>query len=196
MGKAAVPESGTRNRTRSAILKAAASVFARTRSATLADVAEAAEVGRSTLHRYFADRDDLINSVVADSYQAIQQTVANANVEYGTPLDAMRRLVAGMVELGDRLLFLFGDPRLAEQYAENEPDQPPVVQPVIELIQRGQRDGVFTSEVSAVWIQHVIWSLVYTACEMSGRAMMSRHEATSTVIRTIEHGVVRTAAED
>jgi AcrR family transcriptional regulator len=196
MPRAAVHESGTRNRTRSAILSAAASVFARNRSATLADVAEAAEVGRSTLHRYFADRDELINSVVADSYQAIQQSVVNADVEHGAPLEAMRRLVAGMVELGDRLLFLFGEPRLAEEYIEREPDQPPVVRPVIQLILRGQQDGVFTSEVSAEWIQHVLWSLVYTACEMSGRNMMSRHEATSTVIRTFEHGVVQPAAGD
>jgi AcrR family transcriptional regulator len=91
MTRAHVSESGTRYRTRRAILNAAASVFARNRSATLADVAEAAEVGRSTLHRYFADRDDLINSVVADSYQAIKQSVVYADVERGEPIEAMRR---------------------------------------------------------------------------------------------------------
>lgn len=189
-----VPESGTRSRTRRAILAAAASVFARSRSASLADVAEAAEVGRSTLHRYFTDRDDLIGSVVADSYQAIQKSIVDADVAHGAPLDAMRRLVAGLVELGDRLLFLFGDPRLAEEYAERQPDEPPVVLPVIELIQRGQREGVFAPDFSADWIQHVLWSLVYTGCEMAGRGMMSRHDVTSTVIRTFERGVVHPRA--
>jgi AcrR family transcriptional regulator len=32
-------------------------VLARDPTATLADIAQAAGVGRSTLHRYFADRD-------------------------------------------------------------------------------------------------------------------------------------------
>jgi AcrR family transcriptional regulator len=188
-----VPESGTRNRTRRAILEAAVSVFAHNRSATLADVAAAADVGRSTLHRYFPDRDELINSVVADSYTAIERSVVEAHIEQGSPLDAMRRLVATLVELGDRLLFLFGDPRLAEEYSSREPDKPPIVQPVIQLIERGQRDGVFDSEVGAQWIQYVLWSLVYTGCEMSGHGMMSRHEVTSTVIRTFERGVVSDA---
>jgi AcrR family transcriptional regulator len=196
MTRAHVSESGTRYRTRRAILNAAASVFARNRSATLADVAEAAEVGRSTLHRYFADRDDLINSVVADSYQAIKQSVVYADVERGEPIEAIRRLVVGMVELGDRLLFLFGDPRMAEDYAASEPDEPPMATSVIELIKRGQGEGVFTSDVSPEWIQHVLWSLVYTGCEMSGRGMMSRHEIASTVIHTLEHGVVRAAGRD
>src|SRR5262245_59105737 len=100
-----VPESGTRNRTRRAILSAAASVFAGNRSATLADVAETAGVGRSTLHRYFADRDELIGSVVADSYRAIHRAIADADLTQGSAIDAMRRLVANLVELGDRLLF-------------------------------------------------------------------------------------------
>jgi len=188
-----VPESGTRNRTRRAILNAAASVFAHNRSATLADVAVAADVGRSTLHRYFPDRDELINSVVADCYTAIEQADVDAHVEQGKPLDAMRRLVAAMVELGDRLLFLFGDPRLAEEFANRKPEKPPIVQPVILLIERGQQEGVFDHAVDARWIQHVLWSLVYTGCEMSGQGMMSRHEVTSTVIRTLERGVVRDA---
>lgn len=59
-------ESGARGRTRRAILGAAASVLSRRRDATLADIA-AAEVGRSTLQRYFPDREMLLSAVVEDS---------------------------------------------------------------------------------------------------------------------------------
>ena len=53
-------ESATRTRTRQAILAAAVTVFARDPSAALGEVAAAAGVGRTTLHRYFAERSDLL----------------------------------------------------------------------------------------------------------------------------------------
>ncbi|MFJ8713121.1 TetR family transcriptional regulator [Streptomyces violaceus] len=60
-------ESGARGRTRRAILGAAASVLSRRRDATLADIAAAADAGRSTLQRYFPDREMLLSAVVEDS---------------------------------------------------------------------------------------------------------------------------------
>src|SRR5580698_9377023 len=88
------PRSGVRTRTRGAILAAAASVLARDRTATLPDIAEASGVSRTTLHRYFPDRESLIQATVKDSIQAIQQSVAGAVLDQGSSQDAMRRAVA------------------------------------------------------------------------------------------------------
>ena len=129
--------SGVRHRTRRAILGAAASVLARDRGATLAEVASAAGVGRSTLHRYFADREALIEAAIEDSLQALGQSMEDAALDQGPPLEAMRRLVAAMVGVGDRLLFLFGDPRVLE----GREGPMPTGRPVIELIERGQAEG-------------------------------------------------------
>ena len=96
------PMSGVRDRTRGAILAAAASVLARDRTATLSDIAEASGVGRTTLHRYFPDRESLIEATVKDSIRAIQQSVAEAVLDQGPALDAMRRAVAAMVAVGVR----------------------------------------------------------------------------------------------
>lgn len=49
-------------------------MLARDRTATLADIADAADVGRSTLHRYFADRAELVNAVILDSFQVVDQS--------------------------------------------------------------------------------------------------------------------------
>src|SRR5918995_1052203 len=70
--------SGVRDTTRRAILGAAASVLARDRAATLAEIAEAAGVGRSTLHRHFADREELVAAAVEDSLAALGQAVEGA----------------------------------------------------------------------------------------------------------------------
>lgn len=190
-GTASAP-SGTRNRTRRAILSAASSVLARDWSATLAEIADAAEVGRTTLHRYFPDRETLIKAAVEDSVEAIASSTAEAAIHEGPPLEAMRRLVAALVEVGDRLMFLFGDPRVLETYGvENDP---PLEDPVVALIRRGQEEKVFDPEVSPVWIRHVLWALVYTGLEEAESGRLPRHGITATVIRTFENGIaVRTS---
>jgi AcrR family transcriptional regulator len=176
---------GVRNRTRRAILSAAASLLARDRSATLADIAEAAEVGRSTLHRYFPDRQGLLEAVVEDSLETLDRAVEEAALDQGPPLEAMRRLFTAMVEVGDRILFLFGDPRVLEGRQDPEPSG----RPVIELIERGQAEGVFDGQVGASWIEHVLWALVYTAAEEAANGTLPRHGVTASAIRTFEHGI-------
>ena len=88
-----MPESRTKTRTRAAILTAAASLLARDRSATLAQIAEATEVGRSSLHRYFPDREILLHAVVEDSVRRLDRSIREAALGEGHP-----RLQAGRVD--------------------------------------------------------------------------------------------------
>lgn len=183
------PESGSRARTRRAILSATASVLARNRAATLPEIAEAAEVGRTTLHRYFPDREALIGAAIEDSVQAIGQAVTEAQIDQGPPLEAMRRLVMAHLNVGDRLMFLFGDPYVMRGHGVVEPEEPPWPDPMIELIERGQAQGVFDPQVGSEWIQRVLWALVYTGIEQVEKGRMPRHGVASTVIRTLENGI-------
>ena len=160
-------------------------MLARDRAAPRAHVAAAAEVGRSTLHRYFADREELVGAAVDDSLRVLGQSVAEAALDQGPPLEAMRRLVAAMVGVGDRLLFLFGDPRVLEGREEPAPTD----RPVLDLIERGQAEGVFDPEVSPGWVEQVLWALVYTAAEEANNGRLPRHGVTATVIRTLENGI-------
>jgi AcrR family transcriptional regulator len=177
-----------RGRTRRAILSAAASVLGRHYHATLADIADAAGVGRTTLHRYFSDRTALINAAIEDSVEAIEQSVADAALDQGCPVEAMRRLVTAMVTVGDRLVFLFGDPRVLESRGAADTPQPPD-DPVIALIKRGQAEGVFDPDATPAWIQRVLWSLVYTGYKDAHACGLPRHGIVSTVIRTLENGI-------
>ncbi|MBB5889473.1 TetR/AcrR family transcriptional regulator [Kutzneria kofuensis] len=176
-------DTGARSRTRRAILDAAATVLARHRGATLADIAEAAEVGRTTLHRYFPDREALLTAVVEDSWRTIEDATRDAAIDDGPPAEAMRRLVSAMVDAGDRLLFLFGDPRRSDDHPVPPQD------PILDLIRRGQADGAFDPGVSAEWIRTVVWGLVYAGCEAAGDGLLPRHGVTETVIRTLQNGI-------
>ncbi|MBL1120050.1 TetR/AcrR family transcriptional regulator [Streptomyces sp. 110] len=178
----------TRSRTRRAILGAAASVLGRDYHATLADIADAAGVGRTTLHRYFSDRTGLVSAAIEDSIAAIDESVTGAAIDQGSPIEAMRRLVTAMVAVGDRLVFLFGDPRVLEgRGTADTPD--PLHDPVITLIKRGQAEGAFDPDVTPAWIQRVLWSLVYTGYQDADACGLPRHGIVSAVIRTLENGI-------
>ncbi|ALG07408.1 TetR/AcrR family transcriptional regulator [Kibdelosporangium phytohabitans] len=177
-------------RTRSAILAAAASVLARDRTATLPQIAAAAGVGRTTVHRYYADRDTLIKAAVEDSAQVIGEAIGEARLDEGPPVEALHRLVTAYLSVGDRLVFLFNDPHVMQQYGVDQPEQPPSADPVMDLIERGQREGVFDDQSTAWWIQHVLWALVYTGIDEVSKGNLSRHGVAATVIRTLERGIL------
>jgi AcrR family transcriptional regulator len=107
-------------RTRAAILHATASVLAANRLATLPEIANAAGVGRTTLHRYFADRETLIYEATLDSIRVLLETANEAAVDQGPAIEAMRRVIAALVSVGDRVLFLFGDPAVLRNIPPSE----------------------------------------------------------------------------
>jgi TetR/AcrR family transcriptional repressor of lfrA len=105
-------EQGTRSRTRKAILDAAAVVLPKNPNASLADIAAAADVGRSTLHRYFADRAELIRALALHVHAAANAAIARAEPDCGPPHDALRRVVECQLDLGPIVPFVYNAPAL------------------------------------------------------------------------------------
>jgi AcrR family transcriptional regulator len=189
MSADAAEGSGARVRTQRAILDAAALVLARDRTATLPAIADAAGVGRTTLHRYFPDRESLIHATVEDSIGVVQRSLGDAALDEGPPVEAMRRAIAAMVAVGDRLMFLFGDPRALETYGATGAAMPSD-DPVRDLITRGQAEAVFDARLTAEWIQHVLWVVVLRGCVDADSGGLPRHGVAATVIRTLEGGIL------
>src|SRR5690349_9658725 len=100
-------EGGPRGRTRKAIIDAAMIVLAENPAAALSDVAAAAGVGRSTLHRYFPERADLIRAVALTVHELSNAAIVEAEPECGSPLAALRRVVEGQLELGPIVVYVF-----------------------------------------------------------------------------------------
>ncbi|GAB3267223.1 TetR/AcrR family transcriptional regulator [Kineosporia babensis] len=182
--------SPTRNRTERAILEAAASVLARDRAATLPQIAQAAQVGRTTLHRYFPDREKLLIAAAERALEAMDEAMMQAGADQGTPREAMHRVVAALCSTSDQIMFLWGDKcMLTEVIPRAAPHLSTDQDPVIDLIRRGQAAGDFDVEVGAEWIQQVLWGICYTAFEQVEAGTLAKHEVVPTVIRTLERGI-------
>jgi AcrR family transcriptional regulator len=178
--------SGARARTRQAILNAAIEVLARNQGASLGEIAIAADVGRTTLHRYFADRETLIYEATLDSIRVLTEAVDEAATEDGPALDAMRRFITAGVSIGERLVFIFGDPAVLRDIP---PAQSPNEEVVINLITRGQHEGVFDPDLDPTWIWHALYALILRGCEQAIAGALPRHTVAPLIIRTFERGV-------
>jgi AcrR family transcriptional regulator len=186
--------SGVQARTRAAILAATASALAMKRTATMPEIAAVAGVGRTTLHRYFADRETLIHEATLDSIRVLTDAVDEAATEDGPSLDAMRRFITAAVSIGERLVFLFGE---APVFLVGNPPVigkiPPARFPnealVVDLITRGQHEGVFDSDLDPTWIQHALYGLVLRGCEQAMAGALPRHTVAPLITRTFERGV-------
>ncbi|MFD7496743.1 TetR/AcrR family transcriptional regulator [Streptomyces sp. NPDC059832] len=188
--------SSARNRTERAVVTAAVSVWARDRAATLPQIAEAAEVGRTTLHRYFPEREGLVRAATEHALEVVGGSIAEAEPHRGHPLAAMRRVVAALASASEAIMFAFGDQSLLRDVAPTtEPDLPAPHDPVIELIRRGQAEGVFDDQLSAEWIQQVLWAVSYTAFEQVEQGALAKFDLIATVTRTLERGITAQAGE-
>lgn len=179
-----------KNRTERAIVAAAVRTWATERGATLPEIAEAAEVGRTTLHRYFPERDGLVRAAVEYALELMSVAIAEAQPATGHPLEAMRRVVAALASASEAIMFVFGDQSLVRDVVPTtEPDLPTPYDPVIVLIRRGQAEGVFDDQLSAEWIQQVLWSVTYTAFEQVAQGSLAKFDVAATVTRTLERGI-------
>src|SRR6185312_1164151 len=88
------------------LLDVAAAVLVANPGASLAEVAEAAGVGRTTLHKHYATRDDLLRAVAHRALDLWDDAVTGV-VDAGGDLAA---LVAAMVPIGPQLAFLWRTP--------------------------------------------------------------------------------------
>ncbi|MBL7502656.1 TetR/AcrR family transcriptional regulator [Frankia nepalensis] len=190
----AKPTSSARSRTERAIVTAAVGVWVRDRTATLPQIAEAAQVGRTTLHRYFPERDGLLRAAVEHALEAVGRAIAEAEPDRGHPLEAMRRVVAALASVSEAIMFVFGDQALMRDVVPTaDPDPPTPRDPVIDLIRRGQAEGVFDDQLSAEWLQQVLWAVSYTAFEQVELGALAKFDVAATVSRTLEQGITTRA---
>lgn len=175
---------GVRSRTRRAILDAAAAAWARDFGTSLGDIAEGAEVSRSTLHRYFPERQDLVDGLLSDSLAQLAVLDQCAVPAGGGVVDVLVGTLHQLVALGDRVMFLFADPtRFQGNPLWDGPDDSMVPQ-----IEEAQREGGLAADLEAVWVQATFYALVYTAAELASLGTLPRHVAADRAVRTFLGG--------
>lgn len=182
-----------RARTRQAILDAAAAQWSQDPTANLSRIASAAEVGRATLHRYFADRQALHIALATDSWTSLLRAVEAAQPAADSASEAIQRVVTAMVYAGDRVRFLFrtteGTPSEADAGIAQQADEL-----MLAVVERGQNEGTLDSTVPTRWIQLLVWSTVYTGLQAAADGLVPRHGVDAMIRRTLHRAISRSPA--
>ncbi|MFD4182659.1 TetR/AcrR family transcriptional regulator [Rhodococcus sp. NPDC058514] len=184
MSTETVPESGTKARTRRAILDAAVDVLGKNAGASLSEIAAEAEVGRSTLHRYYPERVDLIQALGEDALDKLGSALERARPDEGPADAALRRMSHECFDLGPLLSLMFGDPQALSNAAFWE-GLGAVDAPLLALIERGQADGTFTAALKVRWIRRMLWWCLLTGWESFNSEGYSRTEAIEAIDTTV-----------
>jgi len=176
------PATGARARTRQAILDAAVRALAEDPGVPLSRVADLADVGRTTLHRYFPERDDLVTAVAAHAVTSIQSAHLRARVDDGPALAALLRVAQEYLELGDLLTVLF-----TGAVPEDRWSQDPTNEVVLGALHaRGLQDGSLDPRFDAAWTLGVMWSALYLAWSTVSAGEADRHAVVSDLLLTLE----------
>ncbi|MEO7123257.1 MAG: TetR/AcrR family transcriptional regulator [Lacisediminihabitans sp.] len=171
------------------ILAAAEHVFAADPSASLEAVAKAAGVARTTVHRRFSSREDLLDALVDVVNAKLREAAAGANVETAPPLVALYQLTVATLELKVdwRASWQFVD--LGSEGARGiDADN---VAKLDSLLQRSLNVGLLRPGVDLRWVRTVYMSLIHEAA-MARPDGESASEWANLIMQTLLRGVGNT----
>ena len=180
----AVPSgsSGTPDATRETVLRAAATLLATDSGASLAEIASAAGVGRTTVHRAFPTRADLLTALALDAVAHLREALDSARLDDGAVPDVLERVIDAVLPLADQLHFLDAGPEVWD-LPQLQDAWWSLTTSLDALVERGQREGSVRPDVPAEVIVEAFTGMLWSVWQgvHDGRvapATASRHVVT------------------
>jgi AcrR family transcriptional regulator len=155
----------------------------------MAEIASASGVGRPTLYRHFATREELIGAIARRAAAETEQAIAISRLEEDTAADALRRLVVAMLEVRDRYPFLITQGSLLPPPGWDEEQERRISAPLIGLFERGQRIGEFSCSLSPAWMVTVFGAVVLSAIHGVNDGLLDEDQAADVVAATLLGGL-------
>ncbi|MFF5233607.1 TetR/AcrR family transcriptional regulator [Dactylosporangium sp. NPDC000521] len=167
-----------------AILDAALTRLSADPSASIADIAAAAGVGRMTLYGHFRTRADLVDALLARLLEHSNQVLDKVDVD-GPPAAALSDLIASAWQLVHQFhsVLLAAQSEMPEERIRAHHDQP--MHRVSLLIERGRAAGEFRQDISASWMVAVFYSVLHTAAAECAAGRLDADDAARTITATI-----------
>jgi TetR/AcrR family transcriptional regulator, mexCD-oprJ operon repressor len=171
-------------RNAAAIIGAALEALAGDPDVSMAEIARRAGVVRATVYMHFPTRESLLDAVMEHATGLVADATRGAEPERGEPKEALERvLLATWQQLGQFHGVLgINISRLSAKELHRR--HLPVTTQFIPLLERGQADGVFRSDVSALWLIAVLRAIVHVASTEFQAGRLSQAEVERTMLTT------------
>jgi AcrR family transcriptional regulator len=167
------------------LLDIAAEVLVADPAAALAEVARAAGIGRTTLHKQYATRDDLLRAVGHRALDLWEQAIDGVG---DGPDGGLRALVEAMIPIGPQLAFLWRTP-MFDHAADITDRWLKVERHGLAVVQRARERGVVRGTVPDWWLLETFYSLIYAAAEMVWTGHLAARDAPDLFLSTYLGGI-------
>ena len=177
------------DRSVAAILDAALEALASDPDSSMSEIARRAGVVRATIYVHFPTRTALLDAVMEHATAQVVEAMRGAEPQLGEPVEALERVLrATWRQLAQfHGLLALNTARLSAEELHRR--HIPMLDQIEPLIERGQRQGSFRSDLPVSWLLAVIRAIVHTASReiLGGRIPESEAEAAmlSTAIAAI-----------
>jgi AcrR family transcriptional regulator len=173
-------------RTRVSLLDVAAEALVADPSASLAEVAMAAGIGRTTLHKQYATRDDLIRAVGHRAFDLWEQALSG--ISEADPDGGLQAVVTSMIPIGPQLAFLWRTPSFDrdKEFLAREQE---VVAQLLAVLKRAQNRGVLAADAPEWWLLQTFYALIFVGALVVGDGYLAPRDAPGRVMRMFLHGI-------
>ena len=175
-----------------AILDAALEALASDPDSSMSEIARRAGVVRATVYVHFPTRESLLDAVMEHAVAEVAEATRAAEPQRGEPKEALERVLRATWQELDRFqaLLTINMTRLSPEELHRR--HLPVLEQLAPLIERGQKQGVFRSDLPIAWQLAVIRAIVHAASNeiQGGRLAVADAESAmlSTAISAIRRG--------
>lgn len=147
------------NKTQRNILNAAFEVLAQDFSAPLEKIADLAGVTRATLHRYYNNRETLMEATGIELCRLTKTIIDEASASYDKPHEQLKAVIMKSAEMGDRFHFLMHAME-HDNHQQHYPKFQEVEQQLTLLIEAVRQDGFIRADVPTIWIIHMYYGVM------------------------------------
>lgn len=168
-----------------AILEAAERVLAEEPGASMEQIAAAAGVARTTIHRRFANRQALIEALASSAARQLARAVDDGRPDTAPPLVAMHRITANVLQVKSAWAFALELP--ADPDSETAVIHQDIARKCIAVLKRAQDDKLIDEAADLDWVRRVYYALIGES--LHGNADGGDPDTLATrIIDTLLHG--------
>lgn len=182
-------ESGNnrQTRTREKIINLALLILAKKPKASLNEIAEAADVGRATLFRYFKSRKQLIHDLVEEADRKLENATRPILDQQLSARETLEQFVKVLVPLGVSFHFLNSEHLQPEDSGLEELYENQLLR-LKELSIRLKDEKIVDAQIPLAWIAAVLDNLIYTAWVTVSEGDIAPNDAPKLVLRSFLEG--------
>jgi TetR/AcrR family transcriptional regulator, mexCD-oprJ operon repressor len=168
----------------SSIIEAALEALSSDPDASMAEIARRAGVVRATVYMHFPTRESLLDAVMEHATGLVADAIRGAEPDRGEPKEALERVLrATWKQLSDfHGILALNMSRLSAKELRRR--HLPMTTQFIPLLERGQAEGVFRSDVSPLWLIAVVRAIVHVASTELQAGRLSQADVESTMLTT------------